>query len=103
MGTVPTTYNLADVWEMAADAVSERVALVVGERRLTYAELEERANRLANHLASRGVGPGDHVALYLENCTEYVEAMLAAFKLRAVPINVNHRYAAGELRYLLDN
>jgi acyl-CoA synthetase (AMP-forming)/AMP-acid ligase II len=103
MGTVPTTYNLADVWEMAADAVPDRVALVVGDRRLTYAELEERANRLANHLASRGVGPGDHVALYLENCTEYVEAMLAAFKLRAVPINVNHRYAAGELRYLLDN
>ena len=103
MGTVPTTYNFADVWEMAADAVPEREALVVGDERRTYAALEERANRLAHHLAARGVGPGDHVALYLENCPEYVEAMLAAFKLRAVPINVNHRYVAGELRYLLDN
>jgi acyl-CoA synthetase (AMP-forming)/AMP-acid ligase II len=97
----PRTFNLADLWEMAADAVPQREALVVGDQRRTYAQLEERANRLANHLAGRGIGPGDHVALYLENCPEYVEAMLAAFKLRAVPINVNHRYVADELRYLL--
>ncbi|HEY8527738.1 MAG TPA: acyl-CoA synthetase [Acidimicrobiales bacterium] len=97
----PRSFNLADVWEMAADAVADRTALVVGDRRCTYAVLEDRANRLANHLAASGIGPGDHVALYLENCPEYVEAMLAAFKLRAVPINVNHRYVADELRYLL--
>ena len=103
MGTVPGTFNMADVWEMAADAVPEREALVVGDTRRTYAQLEENANRLADHLASRGIGPGDHVALYLENCPEYVEAMLAAWKLRAVTINVNHRYVADELRYLLDN
>jgi len=103
MATVPRTFNMADVWEMAADAVPEREALVVGEQRRTYAQLEERANRLAHHLAARGIGPGDHVALYLENCAEYVEAMLATWKLRAVPINVNHRYVAGELAYLLDN
>jgi acyl-CoA synthetase (AMP-forming)/AMP-acid ligase II len=100
---VPRTFNMADVWEMAADAVPDRVALVVGDRRLTYAAMEDRANRLANHLAARGIGPGDHVALYMANCTEYVEAMLAAWKLRAVTINVNHRYVADELRYLLAN
>ncbi|MGH9234924.1 MAG: acyl-CoA synthetase [Acidimicrobiales bacterium] len=100
---VPRTFNMADVWEMAADAVPDREALVVGEQRRSYAQLEERANRLAHHLAGQGVGPGDHVALYLENCPEYVEAMLAAWKLRAVSINVNHRYVADELRYLLDN
>ncbi len=99
----PKSFNMADVWEMAADAVPEREALVVGVQRRTYADLEERANRLAHHLAGRGVGAGDHVALYLENCAEYLEAMLAAWKLRAVPINVNHRYVADELRYLLDN
>src|SRR5690606_6546976 len=103
MSTVPRTFNMADVWEMAADAVPEREALVVGEQRRTYAQLEERANRLAHHLAHRGIGPGDHVALYLENCAEYVEAMLATWTLRAVAINVNHRYVAGELAYLLDN
>ena len=100
---VVSSFNMADVWEMAADAVPTREALVIGDRRLTYAALEERANRLAQHLSGRGIGPGDHVALYLENCPEYVEAMLAAYKLRAVSINVNHRYVAGELRYLLDN
>jgi acyl-CoA synthetase (AMP-forming)/AMP-acid ligase II len=101
--TAPRSFNFADVWEMAADAVPEREALVVGTQRRTYAQLEERANRLAHHLDGQGVGVGEHVALYLENCAEYVEAMLALFKLRAVPINVNHRYVANELRYLLDD
>jgi acyl-CoA synthetase (AMP-forming)/AMP-acid ligase II len=97
----PATFNLADIWEMAADAVPEREALVCGAERRTYGELEERANRFAHHLVDRGVLPGQHVALFLENCPEYLEAMLACFKVRAVPINVNHRYLADELRYLL--
>jgi 3-oxocholest-4-en-26-oate---CoA ligase len=103
MADAPRTFNFADIWEMAADAVPEREALVVGDQRRSYAQLEDRANRLANHLADQGVGAGDHVAIYLENCPEYLEAMLAAFKLRAVPINVNHRYVADELSYLLDD
>ncbi len=99
----PASFNFADVWEMAADALGDRPALVCGQQRRTYAQLEDRANRLASHLRSLGVVPGAHVALYLENCPEYLEVMLACFKLRAVPINVNYRYVAGELRYLLDN
>jgi len=99
----PPNFNFASIWEMAADAVPDREALVVGDQRRTYAQLDERVRRLANHLAGQGIGRGDHIALYLENCTEYLEAMLAAFTLRAVPINVNHRYVADELRYLLDN
>ena len=46
---------------------------------------------------------GDHVGLYLYNGTEYLEGMLAAYKLRAVPVNVNYRYVEAELRYLLDD
>src|SRR4029450_9350412 len=99
----PPNFNFASIWEMAADAVPDREALVVGDQRRTYAQLDERVRRLANHLAGQGIGRRDHVALYLENCPEYLEAMLAAFTLRAVPINVNHRYVADELRYLLDN
>jgi len=99
----PASFNFADVWEMVADAVPEREALVCGSQRRTYGEIEERANRLAHHLRGLGVGPGQHVALYLENCPEYIEAMLACFKIRSVPVNVNHRYVAGELRYLLDD
>ena len=94
------TANMADLWELACDHVPERAALITGERTLTYAELEDRANRLAHWLLDQGVGPGHHVALYLYNGTEYVEGMLAAFKIRAVPINVNYRYVDHELRYL---
>jgi acyl-CoA synthetase (AMP-forming)/AMP-acid ligase II len=93
-------FNLADIFESLADAIPEREALVVGEQRRTFAELEARANRLAHWLAARGVGPGDHIGLYLHNGAEYMEAMFAAFKLRAAPINVNFRYVEDELRYL---
>jgi acyl-CoA synthetase (AMP-forming)/AMP-acid ligase II len=94
------TLNLADLWELVQPEVADRVALVVDDRVSTYADLEERANRLADRLAAAGVGPGDHVGCYLYNGPEYVETMLASFKLRAVPINVNYRYVADELRYL---
>jgi acyl-CoA synthetase (AMP-forming)/AMP-acid ligase II len=96
----PSTFNLADLWEAVADRVGDREALVVGHRRLTYGQLEERANRLANHLAAAGVGPGDFVGCYLTNSSEYLEALLACFKVRAVPVNVNYRYVTDELRYL---
>ena len=95
--------NLADIFEVVVDAVPDREALVAGDRRLTFAALDERANRLADHLAGAGIGPGDHVAAYLYNGTEYLEGMLAAFKLRAVPVNVNYRYVEGELAYLVED
>jgi len=94
-------FNLADLWERVVDTVPDHEALVCGDRRLTYRAADERANRLAHALAARGIGAGDHVALYLYNGTEYIETMLAAFKLRAVPVNVNYRYVEHELRYLL--
>ena len=96
-------FNIADLFESLVDALPDRAALVSGERRLTFRQLDERTNRLAHALAARGVGPGQHVGLYLYNCGEYLEAMLAAFKLRAVPININYRYVADELRYMLEN
>jgi len=96
-------FNLADLWETVVDAVPDREALVCGDRRLTYAAADERINCLAHALAARGVKAGDHVGLYLYNGTEYLEGMLAAYKLRAVPVNVNYRYVEAELRYLLDD
>jgi len=94
------TYNFADVWEAVSDRVADRVAIHCDGTDLTYGDLEERANRAAHGLASLGVGPGDHVGLYLLNGPTYLEAMLACFKLRAVPVNVNYRYVEGELRHL---
>jgi acyl-CoA synthetase (AMP-forming)/AMP-acid ligase II len=101
--TVPASYNFADLWESVAPRVPDRTALVCGPQRRTYAELAERINRLAHHLRAAGIGPGDRVGLFLRNCSEYLEAMLAAFALRAVPVNINYRYVADELRYLLDD
>jgi acyl-CoA synthetase (AMP-forming)/AMP-acid ligase II len=96
-------FNIADMYEMVADKVPNRIALVCGEQRATFAQLEEGANKLAHYLAGQGVGPGDHVGLYMYNCNEYLEGMLACFKIRAVPINVNYRYVQDELLYIFDN
>ncbi len=96
-------FNLGDLFECVADAVPEREAVIDGDRRLTYAQLDDRATRLANYLLSIGIGQGDHIGLYLHNCVEYLEGTLAAFKIRAVPININYRYVEEELLYLFDN
>jgi acyl-CoA synthetase (AMP-forming)/AMP-acid ligase II len=97
------TYNLADLFEQAVDAFGERECLIAEGQRRTYAEMEERANRLAHHLEAHGVRPGDHVGIYAYNCVEWVEALWAIFKIRAVWININYRYVEDELRYLFDN
>ena len=96
-------FNLADLFEAAVDAFGDREYLVADGQRRTYAEMEERANRLAHHLSSVGIGPGDHVGIYSYNSVEWVETAWAVFKLRAVWININYRYVEEELRYLFTN
>ncbi|MFN2377881.1 MAG: acyl-CoA synthetase [Candidatus Binatia bacterium] len=93
--------NIADLFEMVVDAVPAREALVCGEGRFTYEALDREANRLAHFLEEKGVKPGEHVGMYLYNGAEYLVAVLAAFKIRAVPVNVNYRYVEDELAYLL--
>jgi len=96
-------FNLADLFESIVDACPDRPALVCDQRRLTYAQLDERANRLANYWRSLGFGQGDHIGLQLCNGSEYIEGMLAAYKIRAVPININYNYVESELAYIYDN
>jgi len=96
-------FHLADLFESVADAVPDREAIVCADKRATHAKLDERATRLAHALSTAGVRPGDHIGLYLYNGIEYIEGMLAAFKIRAVPININFRYVEEELYYLFDN
>jgi 3-oxocholest-4-en-26-oate---CoA ligase len=97
------TFNLADLFESVADTVPNQMAMVAGDRRLTYEELDARATRLAHYLAEHGVGAGERIGLQLVNGTEFIEAMLACFKIRAVPININYRYVTDELSYLYEN
>lgn len=95
--------NIADLFEHAVDAVPDKPAVQVGDRVISFAELEAESNRLAHYLQSRGIGKGDHVGLYAKNSIEHVIALIAILKVRAVSINVNYRYVAGELEYLFDN
>ncbi|WP_048773344.1 acyl-CoA synthetase [Rhodococcus ruber] len=95
--------NIADLVEHAIDLVPDRVALASDGREVTYAQLEERANRLAHYLQEQGVKPGDKVGIYSRNTIEAIEAMVAVFKIRAVMVNVNYRYVENELQYIFDN
>jgi len=95
--------NIADLAEHAIDAVPDRVALICGDEQITYAELEEKANRFAHYLMDRGVKKGEKVGLYCRNRIEIVIAMLGIVKAGAILVNVNYRYVEAELRYLFDN
>jgi acyl-CoA synthetase (AMP-forming)/AMP-acid ligase II len=101
--TAAPSFNLADLFRVVAGAVPAREAVVDGSRRFTYGELDDRVRRLATVLLDAGVRPGEHVGLYLHNSSVYLEGMLAAFLVRAVPVNINYRYVADELRYLFDD
>ena len=96
-------WNYADVWETVADVQPDAPAVVQGDRRLTWGEVDHRADGLARWLLSLGLLHQDKVALYLYNCPEYLEAIFAAAKAGAVPVNTNYRYAEDELVYLWDN
>jgi len=99
--STPRTFNFADVWEYAADRVPDREALICGKRRLTYRELDDRANRFAAQLVAAGIARGDTFGIFAPNCTEWIEAMLAGWKLGALPVNINHRYGSAELAEIL--
>ena len=95
--------NIADLAEHSIDAVPDRVALICGDEELTYAQLEDKANRLAHYLQEQGVKKDDKVGLYCRNRIEIVIGMLGIVKAGAILVNVNFRYVEGELKYLFDN
>jgi fatty-acyl-CoA synthase len=96
-------FNLADLFECVAAQVPEREAVVWRTTRLTYRQFDDRATQLARALRAMGIGRGSHVGILTYSRPEYLETMLASFKIRAVPINVNYRYVADELAYLFAN
>ena len=98
---MPMHPNFATLYEAIAAQEPEAEAIVQGDRRIAWGELDDVASRLAGALTSWGLQPGDRVALYLRNGPEYLQLAYGAFKARAVPVNVNFRYQAGEVDYLL--
>jgi len=96
-------WSFARVWDGIATAAPERTAVVCGPVARTYGELADRSSRLASHLHGLGVGPASKVAIDLVNRPEYLETFWAALRLGAAPVNVNYRYGAQEIAYLLDD
>ncbi len=90
-------------FESVAARCRDRVALVSGEEKLTYAQLDERANRLAHHLAARGVGPEARVALCLERTAEMVVAVLATMKAGAAYVPLDPAHPPERLAYVLED
>jgi 3-oxocholest-4-en-26-oate---CoA ligase len=95
--------SFATVLETVADVRADRIVITNGDRERTWRQLDERAARLAGYLASQGIGTGDRVAIALYNGIEYIESVFAILKLRAIPVNVNYRYQAAEMRHLFDD
>ncbi len=81
----------------------DRVAIVYGTKEITWYELNERINRLANGLRALGVKKGDKIAILFHNTPEFVESNVAIQALGAIPVPANYRYVASELEYLLGN
>ena len=98
-----TDWNFADAWETVAGKLPRAAAQIHGDRRLTWGDMDTRANGVARVLLDRGVAHQDKVAQYLYNSTEYLESMFAMFKAGLVPVNTNYRYGDEELVYLWDN
>ncbi|MGH9129464.1 MAG: AMP-binding protein [Acidimicrobiales bacterium] len=93
--------SFGDIWGAVAQVRTEAPALVQGPRRLSWEVFRERSARLAAALGAWAVGPGANVGLCMRNRPEYMEATWAAFSLGATPLNLNYRYTAEELAYVL--
>jgi fatty-acyl-CoA synthase len=80
-----------------------KLALIDGDVRLSYRDLDARINRLASALAALGVGPGARVAIMMRNRHEFLEAQWAITRLGALAVQVGYRLKAGEVAYILDH
>ncbi|MGH6979942.1 MAG: AMP-binding protein, partial [Stellaceae bacterium] len=94
--------NVSSAYEAIADADGDFVALIQGQRRVTWRELDERAARLAAYFQASGLPQGARIVIALWNSPEYVETLLAACKARMVPVNINYRASAKELRHYFE-
>ena len=108
------TFNLSSVFRTVAQTIPDNQVMIWRDRRLTYAQMDARIDGIAHYLVARGLGchierdelaghesGQDHMGLYLRNGNEYLEAMVAGYRARVAPFNVNYRYVEEELLYLL--
>ena len=95
--------NVGDIIRFDARNYPHKEAVLCGEKRLSYAELNNRVNSLVDGLLKLGVNKGDNVAIMLQNCSEYIEVYFALAKLGALAVPINFMYKGMGLKFLLDN
>ncbi|WP_431238079.1 acyl-CoA synthetase [Mycolicibacterium aichiense] len=108
------SFDLSSVFHTVAETLPDHEALIWRGQRLTYAQLDARIDGVAHYLTAQGLGchterdhlaphesGQDHIGLYLRNGNQYLEAMVAGYRARVAPFNVNYRYVEEELLYLL--
>lgn len=96
------SFNFGDMIEAIEQAIpADRIALAHGDQVVDWGELRRQSNNLARALVIRGARPGDRVAFYGYNSADYLIALLACWKARGTHVNVNYRYVADELAYIL--
>ncbi|MCI3928030.1 non-ribosomal peptide synthase/polyketide synthase [Streptomyces sp. AN091965] len=93
--------TVIQLYEEQAARTPQATAVIHGEERLTYAELNERANRLARHLAARGIGPDTQVAVVLPRASELVVAILAVLKAGAAYVPIDPAHPSTRLHHVL--
>ena len=98
-----TKLHFAKIWESNSSLVPNEPALVNNNKTIDWRSFDELSSKLASYLIKMGLGEDSKVGIYMQNCNEYMIAQFAAFKIGAVPINVNYRYKKDELIYLFDN
>ncbi|MBU6318185.1 MAG: AMP-binding protein [Alphaproteobacteria bacterium] len=98
------TASFGDVFDAVAQAVRpEDPAILCDEEILSWGEFSRRTNSFARALREAGLAPGAKLAQYMRNSPDYLIAFIGAFKARVAPVNVNYRYGAAELEYLMTN
>ena len=80
-----------------------RVALIEGERSITWGDLRDQSNRLASSLLDLGLAPGEHMAVYASNSLENVLALTAVRTIGGITLPLNHRLVAEEVAYIVDD
>ena len=95
--------DFASVWEMISDIIPENDALISGNEVVSWKDYDLMSSKIATALTRAGLSANSKAGLYLNNSNEYLIGQNAIFKIGGVPINVNYRYVAEELIYLLDN
>ena len=89
--------------KLSVQKYPEKVAVIYKDKRITYSELDSRANRIANGITAMGLMKGDKVGILLYNCSEFVEIYYGMAKAGIISVPINFRLAAPEIEYIVRN